>query len=57
MVKLRLEGFATWNLEHIPRDLNEKADVLVAIVASLPLNGIPPCLSLADIINYYQPGK
>ena len=35
MVKQRLESFSVWNLEHIPRDSNEKADALAAVAASL----------------------
>ena len=35
LVKQRFESFAVWKLEHIQRDLNEKADALAAIVASL----------------------
>ena len=36
LVKLRLESFTTWKLEHIPRGSNEKADALVVVAASLP---------------------
>ena len=35
LVKLRLGSFATWKLEHIPRDSNEWADALAVVVASL----------------------
>ena len=36
LVKLRLESFTTWNLEHIPRGSNEKVDALAAVAAFLP---------------------
>ena len=36
LVKQCLGNFSTWKLEHIPKDCNEKADALAAIVASLP---------------------
>ena len=35
LVKLRLESFTTWKLEYISRGLNERADALVVVVASL----------------------
>ena len=35
LVKLRLECFAAWKLEHIPRDSNEKANELEAVAASI----------------------
>ena len=37
LVKQRLESFAAWKLEHIPRDLNEKANVLAVVVASITI--------------------
>ena len=37
LVKQRLDSFAAWKLEHIPRDYNEKADALAAVAASLPM--------------------
>ena len=36
LVKLRLESFAAWKLEYIPRGSNEKANALAAVAASLP---------------------
>ena len=36
LVKIQLESFAAWKLEHIPMGSNEKADALVAVAASLP---------------------
>ena len=36
-VKQRLSSFPIWNLEHIPRDFNEKAEALASMVASLPI--------------------
>ena len=35
MVKLLLENFLAWKLEHILRGLNEKADSLAVVVVSL----------------------
>ena len=37
LVKLRLGNFAAWKLEHILRDLNEKADALATVATSLPI--------------------
>ena len=36
LVKLQLECFAAWKLEHIPRGSNKKADALAVVAASLP---------------------
>ena len=36
-VKLQLENFTAWKLEHILRNYNEKEDALAAIVSSLPI--------------------
>ena len=36
LVKLPLESFVSWKLEHIRRGSNEKADALAAVAASLP---------------------
>ena len=36
LVKLRLESFIAWKLEHILRNSNEKVDA-VAVAASLPI--------------------
>ena len=36
MVKLRLENFVAWKIEHISRGSNDKADALAAMVTSLP---------------------
>ena len=35
LAKQKLSTLATWKLEHIPRDRNERADALAAIAASL----------------------
>ena len=35
LVKLRLESFTTWKLEHIPRGSNERANALAVVAASL----------------------
>ena len=37
LVKQRLAGFSTWELEHVPRVSNEKADALAVVAASLPI--------------------
>ena len=37
LVKLRLENFAAWKLEHIPRGSNKRADALAVVVASIPI--------------------
>ena len=59
LVKQRLESFASWKLEHIPRDSNERVDALAVVVCVPPSkrNNISSCLSPTGIINYYQPGK
>ena len=49
LVKLRLENFVAWKLEHIPRDSNEKADALAAVATSLPTK------ETVLIPVYYQP--
>ena len=49
LVKLRLESFAAWKLEHIPRGSNEKEDALAAVAASLPIKEI------VFLPVYYQP--
>ena len=37
LINLQQRSFAAWQLEHVPRSSNEKADALVAIAASLPI--------------------
>ena len=37
LVKQCLESFAAWKLEHISRDSNKKADMLVVVATSLPI--------------------
>ena len=49
LVKQHLGGFLAWKLEHIPRDCNEKADVLAVIAASLPIT------ETVFLPIYYQP--
>ena len=51
LVKQRLAGFSTWNLEHIPRDSNEKADALAVVAASLPI------IETIFLPIYYQPNS
>ena len=36
LVKLLVESFVAWKLEHIPRGSNEKADALAPVATSLP---------------------
>ena len=49
LVKLQLESFAAWKLEHISRGSNEKEDALVSVVASLPTK------ETVLLPVYYQP--
>ena len=49
LVKLRLESFAAWKLEHIPRGSNERAYALAVVVASLPIK------ETVFLLVYYQP--
>ena len=51
MVKLRLESFAAWKLEHIPRGSNERADALAVVAASLPIK------ETVFLPVYYQPAS
>ena len=37
LVKWKLNTPSAWKLEHVPRDCNERADALTAMVASLPI--------------------
>ena len=37
LVKQRMASFSAWKLDHVSRDCNEKADVLAAMAASLPI--------------------
>ena len=37
LAKQKLKTLTAWKLEHIPRDLNERADALAAVAASLPV--------------------
>ena len=37
LITLRLGNFATWQLEHVLRDSNKKANALPAVVATLPI--------------------
>ena len=49
LVKQRLGSFSSWQLKHIPRDYNEKADALAAVAASLPIT------ETIVLPIYYQP--
>ena len=48
LVRKQLGSFVAWNLEHIPRDSNEKADALAAIAASIPIK------EMVFLFVYYQ---
>ena len=37
LINLRLGNFTAWQLEHVPRSSNEKANALAAVAASLPI--------------------
>ena len=49
LVKLQLESFVDWKLEHILRGSNEKADALASVTASLPTK------ETVLLPVYYQP--
>ena len=49
LVKQRLASFSTWKLEHVPIDSNERAYVLAALAASLPIT------EMIFLPIYYQP--
>ena len=49
LVKLRLESFVAWKLEHIPRGSNEKVNALAAMVVSLTTK------ETVLLLVYYQP--
>ena len=51
LVKLRLESFVGWKLEHIPRGSNKKADALAVVAASLPTK------ETAGVVHCCQPGE
>ena len=49
LVKLRLESFAAWKLEHIPLGSNESTNALAVVAASLPIK------ETVFLLVYYQP--
>ena len=49
LVKRRLESFEALKVEHIPRGMNEMADALAAVTASLPIK------ETIFLPVYYQP--
>ena len=49
LVNLCLGSFATWQLEHVPRNSNKKADALAAVATSLPIK------ETMLLPVYYQP--
>ena len=51
LVKQKLNTLSTWELEHVPRDSNERADALAAVAASLPIK------ETIYLPIYYQPGS
>ena len=56
LVKLRLERFVVWRLEHILRDSNEKADALTVVAASLPIKEMMFLPSITSrVVNRCQP--
>ena len=40
LVKQRLWSFMSWKLKHILRELNERENVLVVVVSSIPIKEI-----------------
>ena len=51
IVKQKLSILTAWNLEHVPRDSNERADALAAVAPSLPIK------ETIYLPIYYQPGS
>ena len=51
LVKQKLSTLSTLELEHVPRDSNERADALAAMAASLPIK------ETIYLPIYYQPGS
>ena len=51
LVKLRLESFAAWKLEHISRGSNERANALAVVAASLLIK------ETVFLLIYYQPAS
>ena len=51
LVKQKLSTLATWKLEHIPRDSNERVDALAVVAVSLPIT------ETIYLPIYYQPGS
>ena len=49
LVNLQLGNFVAWRLEHVSRDLNERADDLAIVAASLPIK------EMVLLPVYYQP--
>ena len=49
LVTSRLGNFVAWQLEHVSRDSNEKADTLAVVAASLPIK--------ETVLLHYQPDK
>ena len=54
LIKQRLGSFTAWKLEHIPRDLNEKANALPALAASISVKKKIVYLNLlpANVVYY-----
>ena len=51
LVKQRLSALSAWKLEHVPKDSNERVDVLAVVAASLPI------MEMIYLLIYYQPGS
>ena len=48
LINLRLGSFVAWQLEHVPRSSNEKANTLAVVATSLPIKEI------VLLLVYYQ---
>ena len=51
LVKQKLKTLSAWKFEHVPQDCNERADVLAAVAASLPIK------ETVFLPIYYQPSS
>ena len=51
LVKQKLNTLSTWELEHVPRDFNERVDALAAVAISLPIK------ETIYLPIYYQPSS
>ena len=51
LIKQKLSTLTTWKLEHVAKDINERANALAAVAASLPIK------ETIYLPIYYQPGS